>query len=140
MKASRLLLVGFGVLLFSCAHHRDVRPGAEGVHTVIVSAEDQEGGSRDAISQANHFCEQYKKIAAFTTEEKKYVGSVDESTYKTGKNISKAAQIIGGATTVAGQRRSTKTAGGVVGLGGVIADQTLGKGYDVTMKFKCVNP
>ena len=51
-------LIGILLLLSACAHHRDVRPSADGIHKVVVRAEDTDEGSRDAIKQANHFCEE----------------------------------------------------------------------------------
>ncbi|MCK6599603.1 MAG: hypothetical protein L6Q37_14660, partial [Bdellovibrionaceae bacterium] len=56
-------------LLVSCAHHRDVRPGTEGVHKVLIHTDDQEEGARDAIEQANHFCKERNQYAAFINEE-----------------------------------------------------------------------
>lgn len=127
----------FVFLVVSCAHHRDVRPGAEGVHRVVVPAEDESSGSRNAIAQANHFCKEQNKMAVFIDENQKYTGSMDESTYKTAKTVSKVAEAAGGAAWVFGRRRSAKDAGAVVGMGGGIADRALGNGYTVEMKFKC---
>ncbi len=125
-------------LLISCAHHRDVRPGADGHHRVVVTGEDTESGAQDAIKQANHFCkENGGGYAGFTKEDKKYTGSMDEGSYKTAKTASKVAQAVGGAGYVFGGRNE-RTAGGIVGLGGGIADSALGKGYTVDMQFKCV--
>ena len=56
---SSLLLL----LLIGCAHHRDVRPGADGVHRVILVTSDTADASRSAISQANHFCKERGKAA-----------------------------------------------------------------------------
>lgn len=139
MKISNLIFIAFAFMILSCAHHRDVRPGVNGVHTVAVVTEDKEAGSRDAISQANNYCEEYKKTAAFVDEDQKYTGDMDEKSYNTGKKISKAAKIIGGTTWALGGKTESN-AGGVVGLGGAAADSVLGKGYTVTMHFKCVNP
>lgn len=137
MKIQSLLLLSF-LFLASCAHHRDVRPGADGLNRVVVATEDTDEGSRDAIKQANHFCKEERggKSAVFVNEEQKYTGSMDESTYKTAKTASKIAQAAGGAAYVFGGKNE-QTAGGIVGIGGGIADQALGKGYSVDMKFKC---
>jgi hypothetical protein len=131
------LIVAFILLgLMGCAHHRNVRPGASGIHTVVVVAEDKEEGSEDAIKQANHFCEQRNKVAAFVDEKQQYTGDMSESDYKKGKTISKVAKAAGGAAYVFGGKRESDI-GGVVGLGGVVGDAALGEGYTVTMKFKC---
>ncbi len=131
-----VLTLGF-LVLASCAHHRDVRAGADGVHRILVTNEDKEGGARDAISQANHFCEQRGLSAAFINEDAKYTGSMDEKNYKTAKTASKAAQIIGGTVYGLGGTKESPI-GGLVGLGGAVADSALGKGYSVEMKFKCL--
>lgn len=135
-KALGLILLAslFGV---GCAHHRDVRASADGIHRVVVQSEDTEAGARDAISQANHFCEQRGKSAAFVNEDKKYSGDLDEKTYKTGKRASKAAQALGSAVYVFGGKTES-TVGGIAGLGGAVADSALGKGYTIEMKFKCM--
>jgi hypothetical protein len=137
MKIRSLFLLIF-LFLASCAHHRDVRPGAEGLNRVVVATEDTDEGSRDAINQANHFCKEERdgKSAVFLAEEQKYTGSMDEGTYKTAKTASKVAQAAGGAAHVFGGRNE-KTAGGIIGIGGGIADHALGKGYKVDMKFRC---
>lgn len=127
----------FSILLLSaCAHHRDVRPGADGVHRVVVQTDDKEAGSRDAISQANHFCEQSKKTAAFVEENQKYTGSMDEGSYKTAKAISKATSAAGGTVYVMGAKKESNI-GGILGAGGAIANSALGQEYKVEMKFKC---
>lgn len=127
----------FAFTLLACAHHRDVRPGADGIHRVVITTDDKELGSRSAISQANSYCEQFDKSPAFISESQEYTGSMDESDYQTGKTISKVAKVVGGTTWVMGGR-TERNIGGVVGLGGAAADEALGKGYTVTMKFKCL--
>ncbi len=129
-------VVAIPFILVSCAHHRDVRPGEDGLHRVVVRTEDKEAGSRDAISQANHFCEQRKLAAVFVNETQNYTGDMDEQNYQTGKKISKVAQVVGGTTWALGGKRESNI-GGIVGLGGTAADAALGEGYTVTMTFKC---
>ncbi len=132
-----LVLISFAIFFIGCAHHQDVRPGADGVHRVVVSTDDKEAGSRDAIAQAEHFCEKRGgKYPAFINEEDKYVGDMDEKTYKKSKTAAKVAKAAGSALWVFGGKNESN-AGGIVGLGGGIADQALGKGYKVEMKFKC---
>lgn len=124
-------------LLAACAHHRDVRPGSDGVHRVVIITEDQEVGSREALSQANHFCkENGGGYAAIVDEDKKYTGDMDEQTYKNAKRAAKVAGAVGGAGYVFGGKKE-RAAGGVVGLGGAVANEALGKGYTVEMRFKC---
>lgn len=132
-----IYLLGLGLLFTTgCAHHRDVRPGVDGMHSVVVLSEGGEEGTRNAISQANHYCGQLGKHAAFVEEDQKYTGKVDEETYNTGKTIGKVLTTVGGAGYVFGGSNE-KNAGGVGVLAGQAANVALGKGYTVKMKFKC---
>jgi hypothetical protein len=72
------LLAVASLFTVGCAHHRDVRPGAEGIHRVVLSSDNDDDAERDAISQAETFCEKRGKSPAFVNEEKKYTGSMDE--------------------------------------------------------------
>ncbi len=134
---TKWIVLGLSLFAVSCAHHRDVRPGADGVHRVVIYTDDTDEGSREAIRQANHFCkEKNGAYAAFIQEDQKYKGSMDEKTYNRAKTASKVAQGIGGAGYVFGGKNE-RTAGGLVGIGGGIADSALGNCYAVEMKFKC---
>jgi hypothetical protein len=132
----KFIFMIFLTFLFGCAHHRDVRPGSEGLHRVVVKAEQKDEGYRDAMSQANHFCEQQKKYAVIVDEKSSYTGSMNEDTYQKTKTASKIAQGVGGAAYVFGGRKESN-AGGIVGLGGAIADGVAGQGYTFEMRFKC---
>ena len=129
----------FGALVFmaGCGHHRDVRPGAGGLNSVAVAAEDEEEGSRDALSQANHYCDQYDKHAVILDEGTKYTGDTDEQTYKTMKKASKVAKTMGGAIWVNSDSKKNQDIGTTAGVGGAVLDDLAGKGYKVNMKFKC---
>jgi hypothetical protein len=131
-----LIIFSSAVLLSSCAHHDDVRPGVDGVHRVIIQTDDKEAGSREAIEQANDFCKEQHKYAAFVEEQQKYTGDMDEKSYRKAKTVAKVANAAGGAVWVFGGK-SESNAGGIVGLGGAIADKAIGKGYTVDMKFVC---
>lgn len=135
MKNTIIILFSF-ILLTACAHHRDVRPSEDGVHRVVVHTDDSEEGARNAIEQADHYCDQYKKHAVFVKEEQKYTGDMDEKTYKNAKRATKVAQVVGGTAWVFGGRRESNL-GGIVGLGGMAGDAALGKGYSVEMRFRC---
>lgn len=129
-------LLALALALSNCAHHRDVRPGVDGIHRVVVQSEQPEEGAQNAISQANHYCDQFDKSAAFLAEEKKYTGTMKEEDYQTAKTASQVAQAIGGAGYVLGGRNE-RTAGGIVGVGGSIARGAIGKGYATEMRFQC---
>ncbi len=131
-----IILTSLFFLLVSCGHHRDVRPGASGIHRVIVRAEEKETGEQQAIRQANHYCEEYEKRAAFTSERTHYSGDVDEDTYKRGKAISRFVKTAGSGAYVYGGKKE-RNAGGVGTLGGAAFDSGLGKGYTTDMSFRC---
>ena len=135
MKHLILILLALGIA--ACSHHRDVRPSADGTHRVEILADSKSSGAREAIDQANYFCEKRNKAAAIVTEEANYEGDMDESDYKAAKKASKAATILGGSTHVFGGEKESKI-GGAVGLGGVVADDIIGKGYKIKMMFKCI--
>lgn len=138
-KMTILSFVSVAVLLFTagCAHHRDVRAGAEGVHRVVVKTDNEADGTRNAINQANHFCEQRGLSAAFVNEEKKYEGAMDQKDYEKAKAASRVAKTVGGAAYVFGGKRESG-AGGLVTLGGAAADAALGEAYRIEMQFKCL--
>jgi hypothetical protein len=135
---SKLVFLSLATLAVSaCATHHDVRPGVDGIHRVVIQTDDTEVGAREAIRQSNNFCKEQNKYAAFVTEDKKYTGDMDESTYRNAKRASKAAAAVGGAVWVFGGE-TERNLGGLAGLGGATADAALGKGYTVEMKFKCL--
>lgn len=139
MKNLDLIKISFAliaILLVSCAHHRDVRAGADGIHRIVVSTDDEQEGAQNAISQANHFCEQRKLSPAFIQEDKKYTGSMKEEDYQKMKTVGKVATAVGSAAYVFGGKKES-AAGGIVGLGGLAANTAAGNGYTIEMKFKC---
>jgi hypothetical protein len=131
------VLALFAILAaFGCAGHPDVRPGADGVHRVVVQGEDTDEASKSAIRQAQDYCKEKKMEAAFMDENKKYTGNMDESTYHTTKTVGKVAQVVGGGVWAMGGDKESPV-GGLVGLGGTAARDAAGNGYTVEMRFKC---
>jgi hypothetical protein len=124
------------LLLAACAHHHDVHPSDDGLHSVILNTEAKDEGFRDAMSQANHYCGQFNQQAYQVSESSKYVGSMDESTYNTSKTISKVAKVAGTAGFIFGGKTEAQV-GGTAALGGVVGDTALGEGYQYKMQFKC---
>lgn len=131
-----IAILGLSLLFVSCAHHRDVRPGADGIHRVLIQTDDKGEGSRNAIRQANHYCEELGRHAAFIKEDQKYTGTMDEKDYEKTKKVANVAKAVGGSAWVFGGKRESG-AGGLVGLGGIAADAAAGQGYTVEMQFKC---
>ena len=130
-----LLSTLIALFAFGCAHHRDVRPGADGINRVVILSEGSEG-AREALSQANHYCKEFEKMPGIIEEKTTYTGSVDEDTYNNGKAVSRVLKTVGGATSVFGGKNE-RNAGGVGVLAGVGTDAALGNGYTTEMKFKC---
>lgn len=143
MNHSRLRWISIGFFfLAACAHHRDVRPGADGLHRVTVEAEEQEDASRDALGQSEHYCHSIKKESAVVVNEKStYIGSIDENTRKTLKRVSTAASLVGGTVATHGfvsGDRNAQNIGGATALGGAAGETiTGGKNYRFEMTFRC---
>ncbi|WP_374030411.1 hypothetical protein [Bdellovibrio bacteriovorus] len=72
------LITAATIFTAACAHHPDVRAGADGIHRVVIASEDTDQGSREAIRQANSFCKERNQTAAFINESSKYNGDYDE--------------------------------------------------------------
>jgi hypothetical protein len=128
-----LFCLGFA---FSCAHHRDVRPGADGLHKVTARGPEDSSSARDALSQAQHFCKEQKKYAAIKTEDTKYTGSMDEDTRKTVKAASKAASMVGFMADNPHSKRND-TADVLSGAGAAGQIMTGQDDYVTTMTFIC---
>lgn len=131
-----ILILSTLLIISACAHHKDVRPSADGAHTATFQTDTKQDGYRKAISQASHFCEQRKLAAFIVSEKSEYVGSMNEDDYNTTKKVAKIAQSVGGTIWALGGKKESD-AGGVVGVGGGVADQVAGKGYRYTMTFNC---
>lgn len=132
-----IFILLFGFLFFGCAHHRDVRPGAEGIHHVVTRGPEKEEVEQDAIRQAEHFCKEFGKYPGFLNEGTQYTGDMDEKTHKTARKASKAAMVVGSAMNIFGGRNESG-AGAVVGTAGAVGSvMTGGSAYTSDMKFKC---
>ncbi len=132
-----LLLTSLLPLLTSCAHYPDVRPGESGVHTVIIGTERKGDGFQEAWSQAKDYCDDvYKQRPVRLTEKSEYIGSMDESTYNASKTGLKVIEGVGTATAIFGGKKESK-AGAAAGVGAGIGDGAMGKGYQMTVTFKC---
>lgn len=130
-----LLITLTSFFVFSCAHHKDVRPGTEGINRVVIHS-DGDDGERNALAQAEHYCKEFGKMPAIVDEKTAYTGKVDEQTYNNGKAVSRVLKTVGGMTHVFGGK-AERSAGGVGVLAGVGTDAVLGNGYTTEIKFKC---
>lgn len=131
------LLVLTLFLISSCASYDHVRPGVDGIHRVVIRGEEKEAVERDSIDEANNYCKEYNKMAAFVSEDTKYTGSIDESTHKTVKKVSNAASVGGGMMGVLGGKKESNVGSGLFGLG-IVGNAVLdGDAYTSDMRFKC---
>jgi hypothetical protein len=131
------LMMGMVTALAGCATYEDVRPGKDGLHTIILNGDDEGVLAREAIDQGRNFCKKvHSKSVAVVSEEMKYVGDMDEKTYKNIKRGAAVAKSVGTVGYVFGGKNESR-AGGALGLGGVAADSAAGNGYRYTMKFNC---
>lgn len=131
-------LISLLLAVASCASHKDVRPGADGIHRVVVRASSRAVAERRAIKQANHYCDEEEKHAAFLAEETNYTGSMDEKTRNTLRQASTAAMVLGGAGAATGKSETMKSVGGAVGAAGTAGRVMVsGNDYTADMKFKC---
>lgn len=134
-----LTTVSLTVLALSgCATYKDVRPSADGIHKVKILKDNGKDASREAIEQANNYCEkeQNKKKAYIVKEDQKYVGKMSEEDYQTGKTVATVLKTVGTGVMVFGGKTESNV-GGIGALGGVATDAALGEGYTVEMEFKC---
>ncbi len=122
-----------GLILGACAHHRDVRPGSSGQNRVITTGTEAEESSRSAISQANHYCKQFKQSPRIVTEKTTYTGEIDENTRKTLRKASNAAIVVGGVYGDPGKPGVNP----VMGAGQVGSILTNGEDYRTEMVFEC---
>lgn len=129
-------ILTFFLILGACAHHRDVRPGEDGLNKVVLMTQQKDFDGRDALSQAESYCETLKKRPVVVSETNQYVGSMDESTYNNVHTGAKVAQTVGAVGHVFGGEKESNV-GGVVGLGGIATQGAIGNGYRYEMKFKC---
>lgn len=136
MKSSFLLV--FVLILASCATSEHVRPGADGVHRVVIRGTDKTEVEQRAIREAKCFCDDRKLAPAFVNEDTKYTGSMDESTHKAIQKISRAAAMGGGMMGTMGGDKERSVGKGVMGagvVGSVLQDE---EAYTADMKFKCI--
>jgi hypothetical protein len=135
-----LLLIPICGFLAACAHtYKDVRPGVDGIHRVVVLGDGDGDGERDAIRQANNYCKYDKErnqSAVFMNEDTKYQGSMDEDTNRTVRQASKAAGAVGVGMGVFGGRRE-QGAGHVAMGAGTVGTIMTHNTYKTEMKFQC---
>jgi len=124
------------MIISACAHHRDVRPGGDGINKVVLMNDEKNFSGRAALSQAENYCEEQSRRPMIISETNQYIGSMDESSYNNAKTGAKVAEVVGGTGYVLGGKKESDL-GGVIGLGGAVAHEVIGQGYRYEMSFKC---
>lgn len=141
MKSSMLktFILATTIGATSCAHHDDVRPRESGTHEIKIATERRDEGYQDAMSQADHYCREveHRTRPVVVQDNTTYVGQGNEDEYNQKKTVAKAAKTVGGLGYVLGGSTESQL-GGVVGLGGIVADGVIGNGYVYSMTFKCL--
>jgi hypothetical protein len=132
-KPQIFLALTLGLAVGGCAHHRDVRPGASGQNRVVTTSQEAESASRGAISQANHYCKQFKQAPRIISEKTTYIGEMDENTRKTLRKASNAAILVGGMHSDPSKPKVNP----VMGAGQVGSVMTSGEDYRTEMVFEC---
>lgn len=72
----KISILGFIILLASCGHHKDVRPGMDGTHKVFINDRNESKAHRKAMKQANHYCKDEDKRAYIVKHTKKHQGGL----------------------------------------------------------------
>lgn len=125
-------------MIFACV--RNVQPGADGVHRVVLFTDDRENGTVASLRQAKRYCKKDKKDFAVDHKKIEYICEMDEADYIRAKNLAQAAQIAGNMTSMSSDEDSNQeTIGDVLAAGGAVADASLGECYKVKLVFQCVD-
>ncbi len=136
LSLNQSLQLAAALLLTACAHHQNVRPSSDGNHYINLNGETRTEVSEHAFKQAKSYCKELQLSPYVITEEVDYVGSVDERTYLTQRNIASAVEAAGTAMWIFG-RSHVDDAGAVLSIGGDIIGDSLGNPYQVHLTFTC---
>ena len=130
--------------LFACVG--DVRPGPDGLNSIILVTDDKAAGSRQMLRQAKRYCKKEKQNMVVHKEETLFFCDMDEDAYIRQKNIADAAQFVGN-TDIDVQFDDEETDESsvgdeimdVVGTAGAAMDIALGDCYEQELIFECVD-
>jgi hypothetical protein len=138
MNKSLVLSFCLLTVLSGCASYEHVRPGANGIHRVLIRGVDKTEVEQNAINEAEAYCSEKDLSPAFVDENTQYTGSIKESTHKTIRKASQAASVGGGMVGVLGGNKERNIGKGVFGAGVVGSVFQDDEAYTADMKFKCV--
>ena len=129
--------------LFACVG--DVRPGPNGINSIILITDDKEVASRQMLRQAKRYCKREDQRLVIHEETTLFVCDMDEDDYIRQKNIATAAQVVGNTdidiSFEEDENESTPedTFLDVIGAAGTAMDIALGDCYELEMIFECVD-
>ena len=118
----------------------DVRPGPDGIHSVILLTDDRDDGARAALRQAKRWCKQDKQDFVVHEEWISFICDMDEADYIRARQLAAAAQAAGSVTSgTSDDDSNAETVGDILQAGGAAAEAALGECYEVEMIFECVD-
>lgn len=118
----------------------DVRPGPDGIHSVLLLTNDKVEGSRSALRQAKRWCKRDDQQFVIHEEITEFVCDMDEADYLRAQQLAAAAQAAGSVTSNAAEEDSrTETIGDILQAGGIAAEEALGDCYEIELLFECVD-
>lgn len=138
-RISRLQWVLGTCLLITVGCVGDVRPGPDGIHSVLLLTDDRDDGARAALRQAKRWCKQDKQDFVVHEEMISFVCDMDEADYIRARQLAAAAQAAGSVTSSTSDEDSNaETVGDILQAGGAAAQAALGECYEVEILFECV--
>ncbi|BBN83674.1 hypothetical protein PA25_36590 [Pseudoalteromonas sp. A25] len=123
------------LLLAACAHHEDVRPG-DSQHYVVVKSVDRNKGIKEALGQAEHFCEKSSNKLVVLNEKVEYRSEQAEKDYLDSRSTTEFVTEASAWLWVLGDGYVDDVAA-VATLAGVGALESMGAPYLVTLNFRC---
>ena len=138
MKKNPFLFIGILTsTVLGCVS--DVRPGADGINSVLLITDDKTTGQRSALRQAKRWCK--KEDLSFVIHEEivSFVCDMDEADYVRAKQLAAAAQAAGSVTSANAEEESNaETVGDILQASGAAAAAALGECYEIELLFECV--
>ena len=118
----------------------DVRPGPDGIHSVMLLTDDRDDGARMALRQAKRWCKKEKQDFVVHDEMVYFICDMDEADYIRARQLAAAAQAAGSVTSGTSEEDSNaETIGDILQAGGAAAEAALGECYEIELLFECVN-
>lgn len=117
----------------------NVRPGPDGIHSVMLLTDDRDDGARMALRQAKRWCKRDKQDFVVHEEMVSFICDMDEADYIRAKQLAAAAQAAGTVTSSSSDEDSNaETIGDILQAGGIAAEAALGECYEIEVLFECV--